>query len=211
MFLASIRSMKKPHSRKITFLNALGSFGYIACLLQWFWVVMILLPPLVESPFFKLLTPGSDGSTVSEQVIETAPSQTGTAPVVVTVVAFVIGAAIIVGALYIIFVKLPRSVAKTGEAVTHKAATAISPVIVRHTHLPAKQRRQVPAMIIVVMKLLLIFLPLCLLLLAQNVELSMSFELIMVIGIVLFSWSFVLFGLQFTLSELTHTDYKTLR
>lgn len=130
---------------------------------------------------------------------------------IVTILALLIGVAIVIGAVYVIFVKFPRSVAKTGEKVTHSAATVISPIIIEHTHMPAKQRRTVPTLIIVIMKLALVFLPLGLLLFAQGVDVAMSFDLIMLIGIFLFSWAFLAFALQFALSQLLKVDYRTIR
>jgi len=56
-----------------------------------------------------------------------------------------------------------------------------------------------------------VFVPQCLLLFAEGQKLSMSFEVIMIIGFTLFSWSFLLFAVQFGLSRLLYVDYKTIR
>lgn len=191
-------------------LNTLGSLGYVACVLQWFWVSIIFLPSLINSPLFQTFSPTD--TTISpplEQPVN--PPSSGDIPFIVTAIALVVGVLIVIGAIYVILVKFPRSVAKTGETVTHTTAAVISPVIIRHTHLPAKQRRVIPITIIIVMKLLLVFVPLCLLFFARELTLAMSFELIMVIGVVLFSWSFVLFALQFVLSQLLRVNYKIVR
>lgn len=186
----------------------MGSIGYVACLLQWLWMVILLLPSMVESPVFKFFAPNRV-ETPPPVVQPTTPSEG--IPTIITIIALVLGVAIIIGAIYVMFVKLPRSVAQTGEKVTHTAAAVISPVIVEHVHIPAKQRRTVPTLVIVAMKLLLVFLPLGLLLFVQGVDVAMSFDLIMLIGIFLFSWAFLFFALQFVLSRLLRVDYATIR
>lgn len=189
-------------------MNVMGSIGYVACLLQWLWAMIILLPSMIESPIFKFFVP--DTTETPPPVVQPTPSSEGI-PAIITVIALLLGVAIVIGTIYVMFVKLPRSVAKTGEKVTHTAATVISPVIIEHIHVPAKQRRTIPMLVIVVTKLLLVFLPLGLLLFAQGIEVAMSFDLIMLIGIFLFSWAFILFALQFVLSQLLRVDYKTIR
>lgn len=198
--------MKKSQSRKVAFLNALGSLGYVACFLQWLWVLLIFLPSIVDSPFFRFFVPTGQ----TEQPVMVA--QTGSVPLFVTVLALIVGICIVVGSMYIIFVKIPHSAAKAGEVVTHRTATAISPIITRHAPpLSAKQRRTLPATIIVSMKLLFVFLPLCLLIFADGLTIAISFDLIILIGVVLFSWAFLLFAVQFALSQLLRVDYKTIR
>jgi len=200
--------MNRPKSRKKAVLNVIGSIAYVACLLQWLWMLLILLPSMVNSPLFKFFSPTM---TAPKPVVQQPVAPTGEVPVFLTFIALVVGVAIVVGAIYVMLFKVPRSVARTGEKVTHTAATVISPIIIEHTHLPAKQRRTIPMLIIVVIKLTLVFLPLGLLLFAQGVSAAMSFDLIMLIGIFLFSWAFLAFALQFVLSQLLKVDYKTIR
>lgn len=201
--------MKQPKGRKVTVLNTLGSLGYVACLLQWMWMLLILLPAILRSSFFQFIT--STSPVPPPTVVVASGSTSGDVPFLVTAIAFILAGAIILGSLYVILVKLPRSVAKTGEKVTHTVATVITPVIIQHIHLPSKQRRQLPVILIVIMKFLLVFIPLCLLFFAEGQKLSMSFEVIMIIGFALFSWSFLLFAVQFVLSRLLYVDYKTIR
>lgn len=158
---------------------------------------------------FQLLIPTS--STPAQPVTPSEPTAAGSVPLFVTILALCIGVAIVVGGFYIMFFKLPKSLAKTGEKVTHAPAEALTPLIVEHTHLPAKQRRAIPMLVIITVKLFLVFTPLCLLFFASELSLAMSFDLIMFIGIILFSWSFMAFAFQFALSQLLRVDYKTIR
>lgn len=172
-------------------------------------MIIILLPSIMNSPLFRLIAPPDYAvPPASQQPITASP---GDIPSVITILAFICSGLVIVSAIYIMLIKLPRSVAKTGETITHGAATIISPIITEHVPMHVKRRRTVPIVVIIIMKLLCVFAPLCLLLFAQGLSLAMSFELIMVIGIVLFSWAFLLFALQFVLSQLLRVDYKTIR
>jgi len=200
--------MKQSKGRKVTILNAIGSLGYVACFLQWTWTVLILLPAIIQSPFFRFVT---SSSPAAPQPSIVASGSIGSVPLVATVIAFILAGVIIIGSIYIILVKFPRSVVRTGEKVTHTVATVISPVITQHIHLPPKRQRELSMVLIVIMKFLLVFVPQCLLLFAEGQKLSMSFEVIMIIGFTLFSWSFLLFAVQFGLSRLLYVDYKTIR
>lgn len=199
--------MKQAKSRKVVVLNGLGTVGYVACAIQWLWTVMILLPLIIHSSVFTFFTP----TTPTQPTTPVETTSSGAVPVIITIIALCIGVVIILGALYIIFFKLPKSIARTGQTVTHVPATTLTPLIIEHTHLPQKQRRALPVLLIAFLKLLLVFTPLCLLFFAQQLSLALSFELIMFVGIIIFAWSFLSFALQFALSQLLKVDYTTIR
>lgn len=208
MFLASIGVMKPQKSRKIIALNLLGSAGYIVCLLQWSWMLVILLPSILQSSMFEQwLGPSQAAPSTPAPVYASG----GEVPGYVALIGLIVGIVFLLWALYVMLAKFPRTVARSGEKVTHTVVETVTPVIIEHIQLPKKQQREVPEIIMLCLKLLLIFAPLCLLLFAQGITIAMSFELIMLIGIVLFAWSFVFFALQYGVSKLLHIDYKKLR
>lgn len=201
--------MKQQTGRKVAILNALGSAGYIACLFQWLWTSLILLPSVLQSPLFQ-----SWFQPVAPVVSET-PAQVeasgGGVPGYLSLIILVAGIVLVLGMLYVLFAKIPRSVVQTGEKVTHTVAEVVAPVLIEHVHFPEKQRREIPRAIIITFKLLLIFTPLCLLLFAHGLTIAMSFELIMMIGIVLFSWAFFFFVVQYVASKLLGVEYAKIR
>lgn len=202
--------MKPAKSRKIVLLNFLGSVGYVACLFQWMWTLLIFLPTILESglfqAWFRPVTPAAPE--VTNQV---TTNSSAAIPGYVALAVLLLGIVVALWALYAVFAKLPRTVARTGEKVTHTVAETITPIITRHIPIPEKQRKEIPELIIVIIKLVIVFMPLCLLLFAHNLSLSMSFELIMVIGVLLFCWAFLFFALQYIASKLVHVDYKKVR
>lgn len=199
--------MKQPKSRKIAVLNILGSAGYVACVLQWAWMLLVLLPSILRS---SLVT-----SWFGPTQVAPAPAPvyagSGEVPGYVAFIGLVVGIVLLLWSLYVLFAKVPRTVAASGEKVTHVVVETIAPVIVKRINLPEKQKREVPEIVMVCLKLLLVFAPLSLLLFAQGVTVAMSFGLVMSIGIVLFSWSFVFFAVQYGASRALHVDYKKLR
>ena len=201
--------MKQQTGRKVAILNALGSAGYVACLFQWLWTSLILLPSMLQSPLFQ-----SWFQPVAPVVVETHVRQStggGEMPGYLSLIILILGIALVLGMLYVFFAKIPRSVVRTSEKVTHTVADVVTPVVIKHAHLPEKQRREIPRTIILSFKLLLVFAPLCLLLFARGLPLAMSFELIMMIGIVLFSWAFFFFAVQYVASKLLGVDYRKVR
>lgn len=200
--------MTQSKSRKIVLLNFLGSVGYVACLLQWLWMLLIFLPSMMRSELFKAWF---QPVPPSAPVVASQAAGSTTIPGYVALVVLVLGIVIALWALYAVFAKLPRTVARTGEKVTHTVAETITPIITKHVPLPEKQRRDIPSLTIVIMKLVLVFTPLTLLLFAHGISISMSFELIMFVGIVLFCWAFLFFALQYMSSLLLNVDYTKLR
>lgn len=202
--------MKREKNRKIAFLNLLGSLGYIACLLQWFWAILILLPSIVQSPVFEFFSPDT---TPTQQPVVEQPAQSSpeALPLWIGALGLLVGLFVVVGSLYVILFRFPRSVARVGEKATHSVVATVTPFVVEHIPMPPKQKRVLPEILMIVIKLLLVFVPLLLLVCARNLDLAMSFEIIVIIGVWLFSWAFLLFTLQFFLSKFLKVAYKTIR
>lgn len=202
--------MAYQKKRQIAILNGLGTVGYVASATQWSWALIILVPLLVESPMFRFFVPTDS---VAPPLIEhnLPVVQTYSVSPVMIVLAILVGVAVMIAGLYIMAVKVPRLLVKTGEKVTHTPALVLTPVITRHMKLPAKQKKMLSTTIIVAIKLLLVFIPLGLLFLSNNMNIAISFELIMLIGITLFSWSILFFALQFVLCRVLDVDYRSIR
>lgn len=202
--------MNKRRNLKTSLLNFLGGAGYIVALLQWFWAIAIFLPSIVALPFVKEFLGHSETETVRPTVVTQAAASSGPGPVI-SFLGFVLAFAVVLGIVYVLVTKIPRSIAKSGEAITHKPAAIIAPIVVKHVHLSPKEKKALPTWLIVIFKLLIVYVPLCLLVFASTLKLAISFEIIMVIGALLFSWSFFVFALQLLLARLWRVDYKTVR
>ena len=200
--------MKQRVNMKTSVLNVLGTIGYVIALFQWFWVVIIFLPSIARLEILKGFFEHTENIPAPPQIVMNA----GTGPSwFVTLIGYVLAAIVLSGILYGLIAKIPRTIAKTGETITHKPAAIIAPIVVRHVHLTPKEKQTVPTWLIAIVKILIIFIPLSLLVFASTLRLVLSFEVIMLVGVVLFSWSFFVFALQFLLARFLKVDYKTIR
>lgn len=201
--------MKKKHKHIVAILNIIGGVGYVINVLQWFWLAMIFLPGLLKSQLLKdilLSTHETPNPPPPEPVVSMS------LPLPFTIAIWMLAGVVIVIGIYVIFVVLPKSVARTGTAVTHTPATVIAPVILRRAHLPEKQKRELPALIIVTVKAILVLVP-WIVLYAAPLEPSQPLPLNIVTGIgaVLCAVTGFLFAAQYAFSRIYRLDYKTLR
>lgn len=193
-------------ARKI--LNIIGGAAYVSCLMQWLWTILIFLPIIVSSPFFTLFL--SSEQTPAQPLVQTQASSSAISPLV-SFGGVALGIIILAVSIYVIVVKVPKSIARTGEKITHTPVDVIVPVIVKHSHLMPAQKKLLPDAVIISIKLILTFVPLYLLTLAGDQPIRLSFAITMLVGTVLFSWSFFMFALQLLLSRFLRVDYRTIR
>lgn len=201
--------MVEKNTKTHAIVNNLGTLGYLACALQWCWLGIIMVPAVAKSPFWNWMYEHPQ-QTPPPTITQTPSPGDVVSPLIITI-GFLVGVAIIAAWLYILVVKLPKTISKTGEMITHIPAKAVLPVFEQHAHVTPKQKRQFSTNALVTMKLLLIFLPLGLLLFAQSLSLPVAFEFIMSSGVILFGSAFGLFAFQFVLAHFLHIDYRTLR
>lgn len=125
--------------------------AYIAITLQWLWVLIIGLPPLIESDMFvSFMQPAEPAPVTPKHDVEFSP-----------IIAIIAGAITLVFLVLtiIIFIKLPKTIMGTGEKIMHQSSEAIVPVITHHKKLPPKKRRQLSMRITRFLQLLLLIIP----------------------------------------------------
>ena len=201
--------MKRGINLKKSILDFLGGAGYIAALFQWLWVVAVFLPSIVAAPVVQEFLGHPETKPVQPSIV--AHTSSAAMNPLVTFLGIAVAVAFLSWILYTLVTKIPRSIARSGETITHKPAAVLSPIVVKHMHLTPKEKRAVPSWFIVAFKFLIIFVPLCLLVFAMSLTLAVSFEVVMVIGVVLFSWSFLSFSAQLLLARFWKVDYQTVR
>ena len=162
--------------------------GYMMCLLQWLWVMILILPALLESGLITSLLPKVTEHHASQHIATGPPS-----PVLILVGGIV---TILMLALSVfVLLKFPSTVAKTGTAITHKSADAIVPVVTHHKVLPAKKRRLITGRVLFYIKLLLVLVPLAACF-AVPIDAHFSRTLVVFIGSFLATIALSLFGLE---------------
>lgn len=178
---------------KRSIVNSIGSIGYIFCSLQWFWAVMLYFSLIQSIP----LTP-----TGTERV-EPFHGPTVTLPgSIETIVIAIVVSVMIIVTIYIL-IKIPVSIAKTGNAIVHKAAETMVPVVARAQHKkPTKKFRiRMTPKLILVIKALLVTIPMILAVVSGLLEKqSIDYSIAIIIGGGLACLSVVGFLLQYSLA-----------
>lgn len=127
------------------------TLSYVFSALLWLWLLMLLMPSLLESDAIQFLTPDTSQTTQSEVI--SGPSS----PILLA-----IGGAVTIVMLIVtvvILVRLPGTLTKTGHTATEKISERIVPVLTHHQKIPKKKRQALTARTIVYIRLLLIVLP----------------------------------------------------
>lgn len=146
--------MNTARSKRLIAVNTLATLGYISCVAQWLWLVVVY-GPLIASSQLMLLLPDPRAD---QPALE--PAQAAHEP---SLLIFVIAAAIttiILVATVIVLWKLPRAIGKTGSTLIHKAATFTVPIVTHHKEIKPVKRRLLTARIAIVFKLLAWMIPL---------------------------------------------------
>lgn len=112
----------------------LRGFGYGSLILQWLWVLIVILPSVLKSGVLDQLLVKTTG-----EPPVTTPH--GEASPLVLIIGGVV-TLIILGITVYVLVRLPITIARTGDTVTETVSRTIVPLVVHHKPIsPAKQKR----------------------------------------------------------------------
>lgn len=183
-------------------LPVLTALFYITCLLQWMWASLPYLPQILG-----LIETWQLSST--QPAVEPVLQQAPVAPPSMLMVIFGIIVIIVVISIAIYaFIKLPSSIAKSGETVAKAATKRIVPVVTGHKQLPAKKRRQLTARILFNVKLAMCMLPIAITALAYNVSSELPYDITMLIAAILGICALSLLVLHTLASKLHHRRFS---
>lgn len=190
-----------PHSTlKSALSNTLGALAYLFCLLQWVWAVVLYLPAILRSDFIKQFMQ----KPVAPPPITNQPVEISTVGLIFTVAIVVIVA---IATIYII-IKMPYTIGKTGSKISHKATDIALPIVTSHKKLPPKIKLQLTARLLFITKISLCVIPFGIILLVDNQTVSMSRDIVLIIGVFTALGSLAFFGLQAASTKLLHINYR---
>jgi hypothetical protein len=179
--------------KRLTLCNLLGSFGYLSCLLQWLWATTLWMPAIMNSQVQELLVPSESNYQLLAAPFDTPSPLAITVAVIVTIVA--------VAVTIIVLLRLPMTIAKTGQKVTKKSADLLLPTVTSHRPITQKQKRLLTVRLIKAIKLALVLLPLTATLLIYTQTLPLEYDLVILIGSLLAIGSLAWFTMQYTLAH----------
>lgn len=191
--------MKK--SKEIGFVNRFANFfgvlGYVFCLLEWLWVIVlyfsanqVMLGDFFPEPVYQISnTPVSEG-------ISTNPF----AMVMLGIVAI-----IMIAVTVYVMVKMPISMLKTSKKVVHKVANDATPILLKASRKKdtKKLRLKITSELIIVIKSAACLLPIIFLFAFQYVsDQQLDYLIVMIIGYGLVLLGVVSFWLQYLVAFL---------
>lgn len=166
----------------------LAGTGYVVCLLQWLWIVILTLPILLDSGWLSSFVIPENQLPPAEEIKSETVS-----PLLVAIGG---GITILMLALSaLIIFKLPSKVVQTGTVITHAAADAIVPLVTHHKRLPAKKTRILTIRVLLYIKLALVLVPLIVCFFVP-IDTTFNRDLVVFIGSSLATIALSLFGLE---------------
>ena len=185
--------------------NFFGSFGYLLCSLQWFWVVMLYFS--VIQSMALLVSPHAG------KQVEQPPGFTFALPGPLEAIILTIVAATMVGVTLYALIKIPMSIVKTGNKVVRTTAETVAPMVinVQHKKDTKKFHAKITSRLILAIKLLLIIIPLAFTMASGLLEKqSIDYSIAMIIGCGLACFSTVFFAVQYASARLLHVKISDL-
>ncbi|MDX2775816.1 hypothetical protein PV379_00400 [Streptomyces caniscabiei] len=170
--------------------NTFGAVGYLFCLLQWFWAVLLYFSFIQSAISFTLLP--------NESQPVAAPHPTMTLPSQLEIAILIIMTVVIVVTTIYVLVKMPATIARTGSKIVHQTTNTIAPVIIKAQHKKdtQKNRTKLEPKLMAAVKAGLILIPILLGLssgLIKELPIEYSIAIIISIGLGGVSMSFFLF------------------
>lgn len=196
-----------PRTKRKPFVpNFVGGLAYLSCLLQWAWLLIIFLPGFMKNQTVRdLLVPihSTEPATYATETTVATPELS----FIFLFVGLTVGILVLALSVYSLL-KIPKAVSKSGRSITHKPVEFVVPIILGKKTANQKIRLKLSRQMIFAFKLLMTFLPVALILPAQNLELVMSTRAIATVTLFLFACTFSLFCLQAIVSKLMKVDYR---
>lgn len=187
---------------KIT--NFFGGLGYLACIVQWLWTVLLFIEPIKD--FLIIFVP-----TIEERIDKPQIAVLEYNPLI-AIISTVITIIFLGLSIYLIY-KVPTSLAKNSNRIVHETTKAVTPLIIKATH--QKQTKKIllklTARIVFFIKLFLIVAPLILVLASGLID-KQVFEarISITTGIFLASVSLLWFSIEYTLAKIFHIKFSEI-
>jgi hypothetical protein len=131
--------------------------------LQWLWVFVVGLPPLVKSGALDFV------SAPQKPVVPVTHTPSIPQSPVTLILVAVLTIAILVLAVYIL-IRIPKTIAKTGEQLIQQTSQVVLPVLTHHKALPAKKRRVLSRRLRLAVQIVLSLIPIIVCLMLPDFE-----------------------------------------
>lgn len=190
--------MKKPNEPAIRTANVLATLGYLAAIIEWAWVLLIALYPVLESKSTILFPDSSAGQAIPPVDIPIEFS-----PLVIFVA--VIFTTFVVLTIVWLIVRLPKSVGQKSAEISQKVVQSTIPVITHRKKISTKKRQKLSYKIALSIKAVLVILPIIILIFASGNS-PLTRDIAWAIGWILAGFTALYFAIQTLIVRLSRLD-----
>ena len=194
---------KYNFKRKLS--NFFGALGYFACLMQWFWAVM-LYSSILKSAIVYFSPNTNEVVTKADAVVSSGPNMLS------VIFAVIVTIFVLILTIYVL-IKMPSTIIKTSKKAVSEAAEGVAPIVlkVQHKKDTKKNHIKLTAQIIVVIKIILIIVPTCLTFASQLLKTQIfGFYIAIFVGVWLAVFTVVFFILQYVIAKAFAVNVKDL-
>jgi len=188
--------------------NFFGGLGYFSCAAQWFWVILLYFSYF--RAIMTLMAPIADTDTT--KIIETLPTVTQS----INPLAFVVGSIIVITVIAVtifVIIKMPSTIAKTGQKLVHKSSESILPIALRIQKKKETKKNKIKLnfSLILIIKILIIIIPIILTFTSQFIkDQTFDFDIAMYVSVFLLCLSSIFFCIQYVFARLFAIDKQNI-
>lgn len=198
----SVDTKKTPLLLKVA--NFFGAFGYISVLLEWAWVIGIIVYPFIVNGSLNWLTnPTAEPQPIPEQTMRLQIDPT--AGIIIGVIVTIICIALVVYALFMI----PKTLGRGSAAVTRSAAHVLVPAMTHQKHTTKKSLQRLTSRVMTGIKLTAISLPVVASYMVA-VPNTLSREIIIICTLFFGGWSLFNFIVQYIVAKSAQLDFDLI-
>lgn len=190
--------MHRTNNLAIHIANVFATLGYLAAIIEWAWVLLISLYPMLESKPTILFPDSSAGQAIPPIDIPVEFS-----PLVIFVA--VIFTTFVVLTIVWLIVRLPKSVGQKSAEISQKVVQSTIPVITNRKKISAKKRQRLSYKITLAIKAALTILPIIILIFASGNS-PLTQEIAWAIGWILVGFTVLYFAIQTLIVRLAQLD-----
>lgn len=192
------RATSAPYYQKLA--NVFGSFGYLAVILVWFWMSLILCWPYIQDSGLR------DVFLPQQRISHTEISQPGLPQplqIIIMVSAIIFSVGVCLYAIYAI----PRTIGRAGKKATSAGTnTTLSHVAYHHKPLSSARKKRLYEYISWSIKLIMLLLPTLLLFIPPKSGGIIPHDVSLLVGAVLSGIALMWFALQYLIAKIARLD-----
>lgn len=179
--------------------NFIGGAGYLASALNWLFVVIILLPFLLNSSSYQqFVTP--EPAAPSPEVTAPGAEPLPGADALWMFVGFIIALVFIVIAC-LLLIKIPLSIARTGQKITAKSSGSLAPVLIKHKIVKQTSKSKLSTRLNKLIKLAIALLPVAFGFASQLLNTGIDSQVVIFLTSLIAAVAIVLFSTQYYLAR----------